>query len=117
VDRTLEPDRSTLLLRLACEYLLGLLAERPGVTHLEHIIATARQRARGRPNRRLAPFMTEDCKARLDSLLAVDPTIGRSPWPGSSIPSRRPRRTRSTSLWRSSPSARAGGSTARTCRR
>ena len=35
VDRALEHDRPTLLLRLACEHLLGLRIERPGITHLE----------------------------------------------------------------------------------
>ena len=44
VDRALEHDRPTLLLRLACEHLLGLRVERPGVIHLERLIAAARQR-------------------------------------------------------------------------
>lgn len=39
VERALEHDRPTLLLRLACEHLLGLRVERPGVTHLERLIA------------------------------------------------------------------------------
>jgi hypothetical protein len=78
VERALEHDRPTLLLRLACEHLLGLRVERPGVTHLEKLIATARQRAQRETYRRLAPVLTRACKARLDGLLIVDPAIGRS---------------------------------------
>lgn len=78
VDRALEHDRPTLLLRLACEHLLGLRIERPGVTHLERLIASARQRAQQETYRRLAPILTRDCKARLDGLLTVDAATGRS---------------------------------------
>jgi Domain of unknown function (DUF4158) len=78
VDRALEHDRPTLLLRLACEHLLGLRIERPGVTHLERAIAAARQRAQQETYRRLAPVLTRDCKAQLDGLLTVDVATGRS---------------------------------------
>jgi TnpA family transposase len=78
VDRALEHDRPTLLLRLACEHLLGLRVERPGVTHLERLIAAARQRAQQETYRRLAPVLTGDCKARLDGLLTIDAATGRS---------------------------------------
>ena len=78
VDRALEHDRPTLLLRLACEHLLGLRVERPGVTQLERLIAAARQRAQRETYRRLTPVLTGDCKARLDSLLTVAPATGRS---------------------------------------
>ena len=78
VDRALEHDRPTLLLRLACEHLLGLRIERPGITHLERVIAAARQRAQQETYRRLAPILTRDCKARLDGLLTVDAATGRS---------------------------------------
>src|SRR5262249_27552022 len=69
VDRALEHDRPTLLLRLAREHLLALRVERPGITHLERLIAAARQRAQRETNRRLAPILTGDCKAQLDGLL------------------------------------------------
>ena len=78
VDRALEHDRPTLLLRLACEHLLSLRIERPGITHLERFIAAARQRAQQETYRRLAPILTGDCKARLDGLLTVDAVTGRS---------------------------------------
>jgi hypothetical protein len=78
VERALEHDRPTLLLRLACEHLLGFRVERPGVTHLEKLIAAARQRAQRETYRRLAPILIGDGKARLDGLLTVDPAIGRS---------------------------------------
>ena len=78
VDRALEHDRPTLLLRLACEHLLGLRIERPGVTPLERLIAAARQRAQHETYRRLAPILTRDCKVRLDGLLTVDAATDRS---------------------------------------
>ena len=63
---------------LACEHLLGLRIERPGITHLERVIASARQRAQQETYRRLGPILTRDCKARLDGLLTVDAATGRS---------------------------------------
>jgi Domain of unknown function (DUF4158)/Sulfatase-modifying factor enzyme 1 len=77
-DRALEHDRPTLLLRLACEHLFGLRVERPGLTHLERLIAAARQRAQQETYRRLSPVLTRECRARLDSLLSVDAATGRS---------------------------------------
>jgi TnpA family transposase len=78
VDRALEHDRPTLLLRLACEHLLCLRIERPGITHLERVIASARQRAQQETYRRLGAILTKDCKARLDGLLTIDADTGRS---------------------------------------
>lgn len=78
VDRALEHDRPTLLLQQACEHLLRIRIERPGVTHLERVVASARRRAQQETCRRLAPILTKDCKARLDGLLTVDADIGRS---------------------------------------
>jgi hypothetical protein len=78
VDRALEHDRPTLLLRLACEHLLGLRIERPGVTPLERLIAAARRRAQHETYQRLAPILTGNCKARLDGLLTVDAATDRS---------------------------------------
>jgi TnpA family transposase len=78
VDRALEHDRPTLLLRLTGEHLLGLRIVRPGITHLERVIASARQRAQQETYRRLGPILTKDCKARLDGLLTVDAAAGRS---------------------------------------
>ena len=78
VDRALEHDRPTLLLRLACEHLLGLRVVRPGITHLDRVIASARQRAQQETYRRLGAVLTRDCKARLDGLLTVDAATERS---------------------------------------
>jgi hypothetical protein len=79
VDRALEHDRPTLLLRLAGDHLLSLRIERPGITHLERVVAAARQRAQQETYRRLEPILTRDCKARLDGLLTSDAATGRSP--------------------------------------
>ena len=78
VDRALEHDRPAVLLRLACEHLLGLRIERPGVTHLERIIASSRRRAQQETFRRLGTLLTKDCQARLDGLLTVDAGTGHS---------------------------------------
>ena len=78
VDRALEHDRPTLLLRLACEHLLELRIERPGITHLERVVASGRRRAQQETYRRLEPILTRDCKARLDDLMTVDAGTGRS---------------------------------------
>jgi hypothetical protein len=51
-------------------------AVRPGVTHLERVIAAARRRAEQETCRRLAPILTGDCKARLDGLLTIDAAPG-----------------------------------------
>ena len=117
VDRALEHDRPTLLLRLACEHLLGLRVERPGVTHLERLIAAARQRAQQETYRRLAPILTRDCKARLDGLLTVDAATGRSrlAWLQQSVASSTPPTILVTLEKR--PSAGDGESTDGTCRR
>jgi hypothetical protein len=42
MDRALEHDRPTLLLRLAGDHLLTLRIERPGITHLGRLVASAR---------------------------------------------------------------------------
>jgi hypothetical protein len=78
LDRALEHDRPTLLLRLACEHLRTLRVVRPGITHLERLIAAARQRAGDETARRLGAILTPEGKARLDALLAVEPPTGRS---------------------------------------
>jgi TnpA family transposase len=78
VDRALEHDRPTVLLRLACERLLGLRIERSGITQLERVIASSRRRAQQETYRRLDALLTKDCKARLDGLLTVDADTGHS---------------------------------------
>ena len=116
VDRALEHDRPTLLLRMACEHLRGLRIERPGVTHLERLIAAARQWVQHETYRRLAPILRglqgparrpADRRPRHRSFMP-----GLAPHP-----SRRTRHGRSSSPWRSGSSAGDGGSTAGTCPR
>src|SRR5262249_44295767 len=57
VDRALEHDRPTLLLRLAGDHRLSLRIERPGITHLERVVASARQRAQQEAHRLLGPIL------------------------------------------------------------
>jgi TnpA family transposase len=79
VDRALEHDRPSLLFRVACEHLHAAKIIRPGVTRLERMVATARQRAQRETLQRLAPLLTEASRTRLDRLLVPDGTTGRTP--------------------------------------
>jgi TnpA family transposase len=79
VERALEHDRPSLLFRLACEHLHAAKIVRPGVTRLERMAATARQRAQRATLRRLAPLLTEACRTLLDHLLIPEETTGRTP--------------------------------------
>jgi TnpA family transposase len=79
VDRALEHDRPSLLFRVACEHLHAAKIIRPGVTRLERMVATARQRAQRETLQRLAPLLTEASRTRLDRLLVPDGATGRTP--------------------------------------
>jgi len=79
VERALEHDRPSLLFRLVCEHLHAAKIVRPGVTRLERIVATARQRAQRETLQRLAPLLTGACKTWLDRLLIPEETTGRTP--------------------------------------
>jgi TnpA family transposase len=79
VDRALEHDRPSLLFRVACEHLHAVKIIRPGVTRLERMVATARQRAQRETLQRLASLLMEASRTRLDRLLVPDGTTGRTP--------------------------------------
>jgi TnpA family transposase len=79
VERALEHDRPSLLFRVACEHLHAAKIIRPGVTRLERMVTTARQRAQRETLQRLAPLLTEASRTRLDCLLVPEETTGRTP--------------------------------------
>jgi Domain of unknown function (DUF4158) len=76
--RAMEHDSPKLLFRQACEYLSSSRLVRPGVVKILERVATARERARAETWERVAPLLTLQRRADLDSLLAVDPVLGRT---------------------------------------
>jgi TnpA family transposase len=79
VERALEHDRPTLLFQLAAEKLKADKIVRPGVTRLERIVASARERAVVETYHRLAPLLTVEQQQDLDALLIPDEQTGRTP--------------------------------------
>jgi len=76
--RAMEHDSPKLLFRQACEYLSSSRLVRPGVVKVLERVATARERARQETWERVAPLLTPHRRTELDSLLAVDPVLGRT---------------------------------------
>lgn len=72
VNRALEHDRPTFLLHLAAERLRWERILWPGLTTLERIVSTARQRARRVTFEHIAHLVTPQGKRFLDSLLEVE---------------------------------------------
>ena len=76
--RAMEHDSPKLLFRQACEYLSSSRLVRPGVVKVLERVAAARERARAETWERVAPLLTPHRRAELDSLLTVDPVLGRT---------------------------------------
>ncbi len=79
VQRSLEHDKPTLLLQMACERLYKAKIIRPGLTILERMVISARQLAQEKTYQQLAPLLTTPLLAFLDSVLAPREDIGRTP--------------------------------------
>jgi hypothetical protein len=79
VARSLEHDRPTFLLQLACDKLRTDKVVRPGTTSLERLIVAAQQEAQRETFRLLGPLLTGTGKALLDGLLVSDPVRGGTP--------------------------------------
>jgi TnpA family transposase len=77
-ERALEHDKPTLLLQLACDKLRREQIVRPGLTRLERLIATARQRAHAETFHRLTLVCSPERHALLDGLLTPDSATGRT---------------------------------------
>lgn len=77
--RAMEHDSPKLLFGQACEYLSSGRVMRPGVVHLLEHVATARTRARAETWTRVAHVLDPQRRTELDTLLEVDPELGRTP--------------------------------------
>jgi hypothetical protein len=72
VERGLEYDQSTLLLRMATERLRSQKIVRPGLSRLQRMVAEARERASIETYRAISPLLIEDLIGRLDGLLVPE---------------------------------------------
>lgn len=78
VERAQEHDKPSVLFQMAVEKLHADKIIRPGVTVLERLVASARERAYKETLRKLNPLLTTECSAWLDTLLAHEPALGRT---------------------------------------
>ena len=79
VERALEHDRPIVLFRLMCDHLKAERIVRPGVTVLERLVGTARQRAIEETWYKLAPHISSEQRRALDGLLQIDPALRITP--------------------------------------
>jgi hypothetical protein len=79
LDRALEHDRPIVLFHHACQWLLQERLVRPGVTRIERLVATIRERAQQETHRRLGTLLTPTLRDGLDALLQPTSTTGRTP--------------------------------------
>lgn len=78
IERAQEHDKPTVLFQLAAEKLHADKIVRPGVTVLERIVASARERAYKETLHKLQPLLTAERLAWLDNLLVPDDNLGRT---------------------------------------
>ncbi len=74
LERALEHDKPTLLFGLAAQKLLSAKIVRPGVTVLERLVASARDRTGPETYHRLEPLLIPELREVLDGLLVADGT-------------------------------------------
>ena len=78
LERALEHDKPTLLLQMATEHLRAARLVRPGITTLERLVSSARERAEHETFRRVEPLLTKERRAALDAILVPDAEINRT---------------------------------------
>ncbi len=78
LDRALEHDRPLTLFHLACGWLRQERLVRPGITRLERVVATARERAQTVTAARVHPLLDAALQEQLDALLRPDGRTGRT---------------------------------------
>lgn len=78
-ERAMEHDKPILLFHMGCERLYSEKIIRPGLTYLERMIATARQKAQEETYNLLNSLMTEERLAFIDNILITDNATGRTP--------------------------------------
>jgi hypothetical protein len=79
LDRALEHDRPIVPFHFACQWLLQERLARPGVTRIERLVATIRERAQQETYRRLGTLLTSTLREALDALLQPTSTTGPAP--------------------------------------
>jgi TnpA family transposase len=83
IERAQEHDKPTVLFQMATEKLRTNKIVRPGVTILERIVASARERAYKETLHKLQPLLAPERRSWLDSLLVPNPDdglrLGRGP--------------------------------------
>jgi len=79
LDRALEHDKPMVLFHLACQWLLQERLVRPGVTLIERLVATTRERAQDETYRRLNSLLTPGLCDGLDAVLQPEAGTGRTP--------------------------------------
>ncbi len=92
VSRALEHDPPTFLLHTATQRLHFFRILRPGLTMLEQIVSTARQRAREITFERVLPLLSPQRKRFLDNLLVPDESGFQTPLSKTKAYAQRPHR-------------------------
>ncbi|WP_433413135.1 DUF4158 domain-containing protein [Microtetraspora malaysiensis] len=76
LDRAMEHDSPTLLFNLAREYLMAARVIRPGALVLAKMVGTARKAASDLTSQLVGHLLTEEVRADLERMLAVDAGLG-----------------------------------------
>ncbi|MFF3671179.1 DUF4158 domain-containing protein [Microtetraspora malaysiensis] len=76
LDRAMEHDSPTLLFNLAREYLMAAKVIRPGALVLAKMVGTARKAASDLTSQLVGHLLTEEVRADLERMLAVDAGLG-----------------------------------------
>lgn len=79
LQRALEHDQPLLLFQWAADKLRAEKQVRPGVTRLERLVASVREKAQQEIYQQLKPCLTPAVCTTLDQVLVVDPALGTTP--------------------------------------
>lgn len=78
LQRALEHDKPTVLLQMTTEHLRAARRVRPGITILERLVGSARERAELETFRRVEPLLSAERRAAFDKLLEPEAAIHRT---------------------------------------
>ena len=78
LDRSLEHDKPTLLLEMACDHLRQQKIVRLGIDRLARLVSTARHQAQEKIYQMFRPLLSEKHCEALNKLLTVDETLERT---------------------------------------
>jgi TnpA family transposase len=77
-ERALEHNKPSLLFQMTCDWLFINKIVRPGLTILERMVSTARNKVQEATYVQLDSLLTPECQSFLDSILVVDEQTGRT---------------------------------------